>query len=110
MHDDFRVHGALEQCPLTHELIPQDARVRQLAAVIAHHERLSVDQAGASGRRVARVPERYPPRQRLQNRTGKTFCNKSFHLVYTRESIGECSNACRLLAAMLERIKAKEGD
>ncbi len=81
---------------------------RQVALVVADHERLRVVQPGAAGRRIARVPQRCASRQLPQRFVVERVGREPVGLADGRDAIRDRADAHGLLPPVLERVKAQE--
>src|SRR5487761_1295847 len=118
MHDHFRVAGGLEDGAFVFKVtaqidgVGQIAVVREgeLAFVAIGDERLGVHQCGVARGGVARVADRRRARQTRDHIRREQFLHQTHALFDAQLRAFGSSDPGRLLAAMLQGVKAKIGE
>ena len=116
--DHLGVGRRLQAHAIAAQLGAQPGRVREVAVVAERNrapggvldDRLGVPPRGRPGRRVARVPDRHASLQRRQLRLVEHLADQP-HVLHRDHplAVGHCDSGA-LLAAVLERVEAEEGE
>ena len=118
MQDDFGVAAGLEDRAVADQLVAQLAGVDEVAVVrdgdlavrAVDQERLRVLELALARGRIARVPDRDVPGQRLQRLLVERFGHVPHRARDAQLLAVGAADAGALLAAMLERVEAEVGE